>query len=70
MKTAFDSDVRLLKMTGILNPACGRAAGSDPLEMGVQGNFAFMRGKRVTYFGRLGDQHTEWFSGAGQIKVP
>lgn len=31
---------------------------------GVQGYFAFLRGKRVTYFGRQGDQHTEWFPGA------
>lgn len=31
---------------------------------GVQGYFAFLRGQRVTYFGRLGDQHTEWFPGA------
>ncbi len=28
---------------------------------GVQGYFAFIRGKRITYFGRQGDQHTEWF---------
>jgi uncharacterized protein YbcV (DUF1398 family) len=28
---------------------------------GVQGYFAFLRGKRVTYFGRQGDQHIEWF---------
>jgi uncharacterized protein YbcV (DUF1398 family) len=32
---------------------------------GVQGYFAFLRGQRVTYFGRQGDQHTEWFPGAG-----
>ena len=31
---------------------------------GVQGYYAFLRGKRVTYFGRQGDQHTEWFPGA------
>jgi uncharacterized protein YbcV (DUF1398 family) len=30
---------------------------------GVQGYFAFLRGKRVTYFGRQGDEHTEWFLG-------
>lgn len=30
---------------------------------GVQGYFAFLRGKRVTYFGRLGDHHVEWFPG-------
>jgi hypothetical protein len=32
---------------------------------GVQGDIAFLRGKRVTYWGRTGDQHTEWFPGAG-----
>jgi uncharacterized protein YbcV (DUF1398 family) len=31
---------------------------------GVQSYFAFLRGKRVTYLGRQGDQHTEWFPGA------
>ncbi|MFN7957484.1 MAG: DUF1398 family protein [Holophagaceae bacterium] len=31
---------------------------------GVQGYMAFLRGQRVTYFGRQGDQHTEWFPGA------
>ena len=30
---------------------------------GVQGYFAFLRGRRVTYWGRGGDQHTEWFPG-------
>lgn len=35
------------------------------MEAGVQGYFAFLRGKRVTYWGRCGDQHTEWFPGAG-----
>lgn len=34
------------------------------IEAGVQGYFAFLRGQRVTYFGRQGDQHTEWFPGA------
>ena len=34
------------------------------MEAGVQGYFAFLRGKRVTYFGRQGNQHTEWFPGA------
>jgi uncharacterized protein YbcV (DUF1398 family) len=28
---------------------------------GVQGYFAFLRGKRVLYLGRQGDQHVEWF---------
>jgi len=34
------------------------------MEAGVQGYIAFLRGKRVTYWGRNGDQHTEWFPGA------
>jgi uncharacterized protein YbcV (DUF1398 family) len=34
------------------------------MEAGVQGYFAFLRGKRVTYFGRQGDEHTEWFPNA------
>ena len=35
------------------------------MEAGVQSYFAFLHGKRVTYLGRQGDQHIEWFSGAG-----
>jgi len=35
---------------------------------GVQGYIAFLRGQRVTYWGRGGDQHTEWFPGAGPAK--
>lgn len=35
------------------------------IRAGVQGYIAFLRGKRVTYWGRGGDQHTEWFPGAG-----
>lgn len=31
---------------------------------GVQGYMAFLRGQRVTYWGRDGEQHTEWFPGA------
>jgi uncharacterized protein YbcV (DUF1398 family) len=34
------------------------------MEAGVQGYYAFLRGKRVTYLGRQGDQHVEWFPGA------
>ncbi|MFO1458389.1 MAG: DUF1398 family protein [Verrucomicrobiota bacterium] len=35
------------------------------IQAGVQGYHAFLRGRRVTYWGRGGDQHTEWFPGAG-----
>ena len=38
------------------------------MEAGTQGYFAFLRGKRVTYFGRQGEQHTEWFPGAAPEK--
>jgi uncharacterized protein YbcV (DUF1398 family) len=31
---------------------------------GVQGYTVYLRGRRVTYSGRQGDQHTEWFPGA------
>lgn len=34
------------------------------MEAGVQGYIAFLRGQRVTYWGRGGEQHTEWFPGA------
>jgi uncharacterized protein YbcV (DUF1398 family) len=34
------------------------------MSAGVQGYMAFLRGQRVTYWGRNGDQHTEWFPGA------
>jgi uncharacterized protein YbcV (DUF1398 family) len=39
------------------------------MEAGVQGYFAFLRGKRVTYFGRQGEQHTEWFPGAQPVPL-
>jgi uncharacterized protein YbcV (DUF1398 family) len=33
---------------------------------GVQGYIAFLRGQRVMYWGRNGEQHVEWFQGALQ----
>lgn len=41
-----------------------RAFTERAMRAGVQGYFAFLRGQRVTYWGRNGDQHTEWFPGA------
>ena len=35
------------------------------MQAGVQGYIALLRGQRVTYWGRAGHQHTEWFPGAG-----
>ncbi|HKN85984.1 MAG TPA: DUF1398 family protein, partial [Nitrospiraceae bacterium] len=40
------------------------------MRAGVQSYFAFLRGQRVTYLGRQGDQHTEWFPGAGPKHGP
>ena len=34
------------------------------IDAGVQGYLAFLRGQRVIYLGRQGDQHVEWFPGA------
>ena len=34
-------------------------------QAGVASYFVFLRGQRVTYLGRQGDQHIEWFPGAG-----
>lgn len=34
---------------------------------GVQGYYAFLRGQRVTYLGRQGEQHVEWFPGAKPV---
>ena len=34
------------------------------MKAGVQGYVAYLRGQRVIYAGRQGDQHTEWFPGA------
>ncbi len=31
------------------------------MQSGVQSYFAFLRGQRVLYVGRQGDQHVEWF---------
>lgn len=33
-------------------------------QAGVRSYFAFLRGQRVRYLGRQGDQHVEWFPGA------
>jgi uncharacterized protein YbcV (DUF1398 family) len=38
------------------------------MSAGVQGYFAFLRGHRVTYWGRTGDHHIEWFPGAGPAR--
>jgi uncharacterized protein YbcV (DUF1398 family) len=39
------------------------------VEAGVAGYYAFLRGQRVTYFGRQGDHHVEWFPGANPAEA-
>ena len=39
------------------------------MSAGVQSYAVFLRGQRVTYWGRTGDQHTEWFPGATPARV-
>jgi uncharacterized protein YbcV (DUF1398 family) len=38
------------------------------IESGVTNYFACLEGKRVVYFGALGDVHVEWFPGAAPRK--
>ena len=69
--TAPDLDVAALKgaiLDSQRNGQPHRDFTRRAMAAGVQGYFAFLRGKRVTYLARSGDQHTEWFPGAGPIK--
>ena len=62
-----DFDVAALKAAILDSQQHGqkfRAFCERAMQAGVQGYIAYLRGKRVTYFGRQGDQHTEWFPGA------
>jgi len=47
-----------------------RAFTRRAMEAGVQGYFAFLRGQRVIYLGRQGEQHVEWFPGAQPPQRP
>ena len=39
------------------------------MQAGVQGYIAFLRGQQVTYWGRNGSQHIEWFPGANSNRL-
>jgi uncharacterized protein YbcV (DUF1398 family) len=61
-----DFDVTALKAEILDSQQHGqtfRAFCERAIRAGVQGYFAFLRGQRVTYFGRQGDHHVEWFPG-------
>tara|TARA_R110000787_G_scaffold187146_7_gene299064 strand:+ start:8305 stop:8712 length:408 start_codon:yes stop_codon:yes gene_type:complete len=62
-----DFDSKALKAAVLdsqLNSQKFRAFCERAIRAGVQGYFAFLRGKRVIYLGRQGDQHVEWFPGS------
>ena len=64
---AKDFDVAALRQTILDSQQDGqqfREFSQRAMRAGVQGHFAFLKGARVTYLGRQGDQHTEWFPGA------
>lgn len=64
---ADDFDVDELKVAIVDSQQHGQpyhAFSQRAMQAGVQGYMAFLRGQRVTYWGRGGDQHTEWFPGA------
>ena len=64
---AKDFDVAALRQTILDSQQDGqqfREFSQRAMRAGVQGYFAFLKGARVTYLGRQGDQHTEWFPGA------
>jgi uncharacterized protein YbcV (DUF1398 family) len=62
---AFDaSELRAAILDSQRNGQTFRDFSARAMRAGVQGYYAFLRGRRVTYLGRAGDQHTEWFPGA------
>ncbi|MFO1418847.1 MAG: DUF1398 family protein [Methylotetracoccus sp.] len=65
--TDFDAPgLRAAILDSQLNGQHYRDFTARAMAAGVQGYIAFLRGQRVTYWGRNGEQHTEWFPGAGR----
>jgi uncharacterized protein YbcV (DUF1398 family) len=66
-RIALDLDIVALKAAILDSQQHGQAFRrfcERAISAGVQGYFAFLRGQRVLYLGRQGDQHVEWFPGA------
>ncbi len=67
---APDFDIAVVR-AAILDSQCNGQKYRDfslrVMAAGVQGYWAFLRGRRVSYFGRQGDQHTEWFPRAAPV---
>jgi uncharacterized protein YbcV (DUF1398 family) len=63
---AADFDAAALKAAIVDSQQNGqkfRQFSQRAMQAGVQSYVAYLRGKRVVYAGRQGDQHTEWFPG-------
>lgn len=70
---AYNFEIDLLRAAIIDSQRNGQIYGDfirRAMRAGVQGYFVFLRGRKVTYWGRSGDQHTEWFPGAGPAEIP
>ena len=64
---AVDFDIAALRMAILDSQQHGqkyRQFCIRAMQSGVQSYIAFLRGQRVMYLGRQGDQHVEWFPGA------
>ena len=64
---AVDFDIAALRMAILDSQQHGqkyRQFCIRAMQCGVQSYIAFLRGQRVMYLGRQGDQHVEWFPGA------
>jgi uncharacterized protein YbcV (DUF1398 family) len=59
-----DSALRAANFDSQRNSQEFRQFSHRAVQAGVQGYYAFLRGQRVTYLGRQGEQHIEWFPGA------
>lgn len=69
---AADFDAPALKASILDSQRHGqkfRDFSSRAAKAGVAGYFAFLRGQRVTYLGRQGDYHVEWFPGANPAQA-
>ncbi|MCW1925470.1 hypothetical protein OKA05_23130 [Luteolibacter arcticus] len=61
----FDAEaVRAAILDSQLHGQTHEAFSRRVMAAGTQGYHAFLRGQRVIYTGRQGDQHIEWFPGA------
>jgi len=66
--TAHDFDGSALRAAIVDSQSHGQkflAFSHRAVRAGVQSYYVFLRGQRVTYLGRQGEQHVEWFPSRG-----